>query len=451
MSNKNKSQKKTPEKSKKKKIAIISICIAIALIAITIAVSLLVLSIHNIKPVAAFYGLDESQKSAIEIQLQKTLPARKTGNKMPYEIIVLDNTLSLEDSIKQSGKTPDLIFTKMGINAENAAKYSLSEGFSFNKSLLKSATTSVQGLAKEPYANKDKTAVVPLITDLYIVDIKSQDYNQTGMNNLATLEDFEFFFEKTKKIKQTNSVYTPLIFAGGEDQELLNILQVICEATDNINSVKEAKKIIRSELKKDSPDFEQLAKNLILEGGPFYKTANLLYKWHQNGYIPANYLQMKNDDLSFYMANNLTSSAIMTLSHHRTIKHNIVSNYLTIYMPSTHLNVQRSFSAPVIAAISYGKKSLWKQFTKPFLSFNENDIEKSIKNLLDEKDGSIAGQTKLAPVHNYAPTIDKQSDDTRYWIAGSETPSIPLSDDCFYSKDYISRLANEIRVLLKYK
>ena len=440
-------EKLNVKKTNRKKKLIIGISVAAILaIAAIIGIALIALSINNKKPIAAFYGLTENQKVSLESQLQTTLERRKTGNHLPYEIITLNPNVPLEQAINESGKTPDLIFTKLGLNAENLAAKSLDMGFGLDKNELDVVSNSIQGLAIEPYAKGKTIAAVPLLTDHYQMDINTEQYQKSSVHRIADLDDLETFLSIAKKMNQQNAGFAPIIFAGGDNAELLNVLQVLTEASGDMDNVKAAKILIREETQKAIPDYVSLAKQLVSNGGLFYKAAQLLKKWDNMGYLPENYLQFQKSEVSFYMETNLTCASILPLSLHRTIKHNVLMNYTTIYMPGISENMNRSFIAPVIGVIPYGNKNFWERFVSLFVKNKSLD---SVKQFLNDQNGSIAGRTMLAPVNKTAITVDKQANDTRFWIAASGTPSLPLSDDCFLWDEKLSKLANELRFMLK--
>ena len=81
---------------------------------------LLLLSLSNRKPAAAFYGISEKTREVIVNNLQKTGIARKNG-KEPYEIVILDDSKPLENALKSVRKI-DILFVHDGLNAERIYK-----------------------------------------------------------------------------------------------------------------------------------------------------------------------------------------------------------------------------------------------------------------------------------------------------------------------------------------
>ena len=89
-----------------------------AAIIIFIALLLTAISVISKKPNAAFYGVSERNRDSIIQILQKT-HIRKNGRSKPFNIIVLDDTQSLENALKKSPK-PDILFIYNGLNADYA-------------------------------------------------------------------------------------------------------------------------------------------------------------------------------------------------------------------------------------------------------------------------------------------------------------------------------------------
>ena len=72
-----------------------------AFLLILFAALILIVSISSKKPVAAFYGISERNQKQIVSVLQTT-HTRKNKNSLPFEIVTLDSSISLERVLKKS-------------------------------------------------------------------------------------------------------------------------------------------------------------------------------------------------------------------------------------------------------------------------------------------------------------------------------------------------------------
>ena len=167
---------------------------------------------------------------------------------------------------------------------------------------------------------------------------------------------------------------------------------------------------------------------MLLVGGEFSKTAELLQKWYKDGIIPSNVYKMNSRDVKSYMEQNLCGVSFLTLSEHRTVKQRTIEGFTSVYYPSVSANVERTFSAPIIMAVPYSKNKIAIDSVKKLASVEYQE--------------KLSVQTGLAPVQKNCSIPDRQADDVRYWVAASETPYVGLAEAAFTS-DYTRKLFAE--------
>ena len=434
----------------------IKIIIGVAIVLLLLLVGgLIILSLSNRKPAAAFYGISEKTRAEIITNLQKSGTARKNG-KDPYEIVILDDSKPLENALKSVRKI-DILFVHDGLNAEKIYKTVQDKDIGFVKdAALNGMSTSIKQTApvytdkkfissipnnlteekrKEYYdVNRlhTKVSAIPLLNDNMEIDVKFQNFLDSKIGAVNKLNDIEKLSEYNKKVART-----PILFAAGDDDEIINVYGALVEALNGLDAwektVKEIKKATDSK-KKGNISVSDVAENLLKEGNPLYETSQMLKKWISSGYIPKNITQLNKKDVKAYVNAEDTAVVFMTLEEHRTYDEKVISKYRSIYYPSKTMSVKRNFSAPVIMAVPLSKNEM---------------ARKSIKMLTKDMQTQLSYGTGLAPAQANCGIPDKQADDARYWVAASEKPVPLLSDAAFLSKTQKAAFAAALRADLR--
>ncbi|MBQ5999774.1 MAG: hypothetical protein IJL70_09950 [Treponema sp.] len=406
-----------------KKLVIYLSCVFIALIFI----SLLLLAIFSHKTVAAFYGIPEANQKKIQTILQST-SIKKNKKIKPYEFITLDSTVPLKKAIKAT-KKPDLLFIYGGLNADYAASLAVKSKTCFSKDILNGMSSSV---IQTVQILNDKVPAVPLLIDHYEIDVHSAKFDSSSINDINTLSDVEEFARLSK-----SSTMSPIIFAAGDDIELINVFAALVEAVSGRKALESGAEKIRKSIsigKTSQTAFYNLLLELTTPGGEWYETSELLKQWSKMNILPKNIFQMKSQDISAFLESNLSVVAFMTLSEHRKIKRDVISRYTSTFIPGTSVETERNLTAPIIYAIQLKKGKQAKT---------------SIKLFADSLQGSLCAKTGLAPVQKNSTVPDIQSDDVRYWVAASGKPMPALSDAAFTNKPNRSAFAEALRTILK--
>lgn len=420
------------------------------IIVFLIAASFVLLSLMNRKPRAAFYGISEKTRNVIVQNLQRTSTRR--NNQEPYEIIVLDDTISLSDSLKKNRKI-DILFIHDGFNAEYAYNFATKKNFGFIKDeILSGMTSSIRAVAPDYKDSKfkngipevlpekernellennrlhTKVAAVPILSDNSEIDVNYGFFNESEVGKVDSFTDLEKIAEYAK-----GKVNSPVLIAAGDDDCLINVYGALTESLSGIESWQNAVDEIKKAAERNA-SLSVVAENLVKEGKPFYEANELLKSWIKNGYLAKNVSQFTKRDIKAFASLDQAAIIFMTLEEHRTYETSTISKYSSIYYPSNESGIYRSFSSPTIMAVPMSK--------------NEAAHE-SIKKLSNDLQQSLSFGTGLAPTQSQCAIPDRQADDARYWIAASQSPVPLLTDAAFLNKDQKTAFANQLRSELR--
>ncbi len=405
-----------------KKIVVAITILIIFLIALLIGI----LAAVSHKPTAAFYGISERNRNAISEVLQTTY-TRKNKNSLPFNIVVFDDSNSLEKELKKN--RADIVFINCGANAEFAELRALKKRTYFDFSVLNGMSNSIKQVA--PVQN-NKVLAVPLLVDNYELDVNLERFNATNIKNLKNLADLEQYSRFTK----SSSPYS-LVFPAGDDEYLINVFGAFVEATSGRNAWLSAEIKIRDAISTSKGNYNsyvQIIRELSSEGAEFYNAVNLIKDWHKSEILPKNFLQINIRDVKSFVASKLCSSAIITLSDHRTFDRTEIASYTSVYIPSVNENSERSFSSPVLLGISLSKNKVARN---------------AISKLADSLQSQLSIKTGLAPVQANCSVPDVQADDVRYWVAASNPPLPAFSDALFTTKQQKALFADALRSCLR--
>lgn len=398
-----------------------------AFLLILFAALILIVSISSKKPVAAFYGISERNQKQIVSVLQTT-HTRKNKNSLPFEIVSLDSSISLERVLKKS-KQPDLLFIENGLNKDYAEKLSEKKSGGISVSLLNGMTSSIKQLVVE---KKQKIYSVPLLIDNYELDVNLEKFYSSNIKQLNVLSDLEKLAKVTK-----SSTPSPIVFAGADDERLINFFGALIEAVSGSETLNSAKIKISNKIaegKVSQNDFYDLLTGLTGSKGELNDTFKILKSWQNQGLLPKNITSITTKDITAFLQADLSTAAFMTLSDHREIDRDIISNYSSVYYPALQQNVPRSFTSPVIFAVPLSKDKV---------------SQKAVYKLSDELQTKLSAATGLAPVQANCPVPDVQADNVRYWVAASGTPVTPFAQSLFVSKQQQNSFAEALRSLLR--
>lgn len=398
----------------------------VALIIFLIALSLVIIGISSHRPTAAFYGISEANQEKIAKVLQST-SSKKKGRFLPFNIVTLDNSVSLENALKK--QKADIVFVYRGKNSDFAAARAIKKHTTFDISILKGMTTSVRKTAS---VQNEKVAAVPLLLDNYELDVHTEKFQASDVKTLNTLEDLEKLAWITK-----SSTPSPIIFPGGDNDFLINIFGALVEAVSGKSACIEGKtkleKLIDSG-KANYNSYVETLKELFADGNAYSETYKLLKNWSQKEILPKNIYQINVRDMKIYMQSEIVTAAFQNLSEHRTFERPVISKYTSVYIPAVTETSERNFISPVILGISLSKDKVARA---------------AVEKLSNEFQSQLSFATGLAPVQASCSVPDVQADDVRYWVAASDEPLPALADWIFTTKGQKNVFAEALRNLLR--
>ena len=398
----------------------------VALIVFLIALSLLIIGISSHRPTAAFYGISETNQEQIAKVLQSTA-AKKKGRFLPFNIVTLDSSVSLENALKK--QKADIVFVNRGKNSDFAAARAAKKHTTFDIDILKGMTTSVR---KTAFVQNEKVAAVPLLLDNYELDVHTEKFQASNIKTLNTLEDLEKLARITK-----SSTPSPIIFPGGDNDFLINIFGALVEAVSGKSACVEGKEKLANLIdsgKANYNSYVETLKELFADGNAYSETFKLLRNWSQKEILTKNVYQINVRDMKIFMQSEIVTAAFQSLSEHRTFERPVIAKYTSVYIPAETETSVRFFTSPVILGISLSKDKIARA---------------AIEKLSNEFQSQLSFATGLAPVQANCSVPDVQADDVRYWVAASDEPLPALADWIFTTKGQKNAFAEALRNLLR--
>ncbi|MCK9169519.1 MAG: hypothetical protein M0P01_03820 [Treponema sp.] len=400
-----------------KKLLLIAAIIAVTAI---IAASIFILSILRRKPVAAFYGLSESTQKAISSELAD------------FTIMTYNASKPLAAQLKY-GKKADILFTSGGKAVSDAVPTTEKNKAALPHTVLDGMISSARMSA--PLNTEGAVLAVPVLINNYEIDINRPLMRNSGYASLDSWADIDKFARSMH-----GKITAPVIMAGGDDRELINITGALCEALqgkaawDNI--VSKIKESVAAG-KDTEMDFETVLSDLCsTQESPLYMTDRMLSSWYKDGILYPETFHMKTSDVKSFMESELCAISFLTLTQHRAVAPGSINNYDSQYYPSSPDASARNFTSPLLFIIPLRKN---KQGTDIIKAFAKDRQEK------------ISRATGLAPVQADSRVPDRQADDVRYWVAASGAPLPALADAAFSDDSVRADFAQALRTQIKYK
>lgn len=363
------------------------------------------IGIASYKPTIAFYNVSEKVQNAIIEQL-KTMPLGKKGKAVSYNVITLDNSVSLSSQNK-SLKKVQMLFATMDMDVEDFARSRAA--VPQKTSLLNGMPSSTKTTA---ISDDENLYAVPLLYDFYQIDVNRQDFYDSNIKSIDVWSDLTSFFADTISKKTINdSREGPFCFNGGEADQFLDILGCLIEATDGADELKKIEQDFYSVSKLEGNDLTD-ALLTICKKYQNLEAISILRELYNNSYVSKSVFTYKNQDAIFFVNNEMSNSIALKLSEHRSISNKVINDFSSIYFPATKPTAIRSFCAPTVCGIGLKKKK---------------SVETAMNLLSSSRQSELCMKTGLAPVQSSCSVPDKQADDVRFWLAASNGPIMPLS------------------------
>lgn len=374
------------------------------------------------KPLIAFYRTPENHAAYLTSLLEKDA-----------SFTTYDNNVSLFFQMRQ-GRKPDLILTTSGQPLATAESLT-ADDISIPPALFDGITTTIQSATTRTENRNFKS--LPLLSSHFEIDINVRKMRRTSVQYINTWNDIARFIRESK---EKNNDYG-MVFAGNDGQFMLDFLSALTEAFSGKQAYEEAIKIIRDTIseytkKQKTLNMDEIALRLTKNAdAPLFTAVQFLRKWLKEGLIYQESFNINKKTVAAFMESNDASVVVMSLSDHRNIDSHTLEPFSTIYFPSDRSADQRNFVAPIVYAVPVSKGAKTMSL-----------IEKLISTETQEELSRLTG---LAPVLRRCRIPDKQADDARYWVAGTNAPLPGLSLETTLSDSQLDSLGIALAVIIK--
>ena len=416
--------------SKTKKIILISSSIFCAVLICTALI--LKSSAASESNLIAFYRVPEKVQTAVIDLVNKKA---ETENKT-FEALLLDNSKSLESQSKIIKKCSCLIYTNDSVSEKflntTALPVDLSVAGGFPSSIVNSLKI------EENTSKSEKTVkIIPFLYDFYEIDINYPLYTKAGIDSVDVWEDLIVCAYKEKPLTPA-----PMLLPFATDAEFLNCVGMIAEALcgyeeyekmiEEFRIASEAEASVE-ESEADFTSLHRVLETLTAEDKILGSTLEEIKSLLRSGIIPRNALTFSDEDVFFYMDNELSGVNFTKLSQHRKVSKQAANHLISVYCPSVEATPERKFSADCICVSALKK--------------NKNAL-RFVGLLSDDWQNELATKTGLAPVQKNSLVPDHQADDVRFWLAASKGPVLPLAR-VFFTPEQQQFAATYLRTALK--
>lgn len=386
-----------------------------------------VFSCHKQKSMSvAFYNLPQNYEDAVKSQLESSFDG------IVFSYFDFDPSIPLseqQDLYKKELKKVSIIFAKTDADAIDFANES--------NIVKKVSSEYLSGMPISVISsinhNDNKVSRIPFLYDMTEIDVNYNFYKKTSVKELNLWSDLIQVAQD-----ELSTVDTPIVFAYKDDAELLNVFGQMIEVFTNYseceNFYNSLYEIFKDYRKNGETALNQIPK-LFEENKSAQETIFQLRRMmnSQNGTLKHYVKDLTSQDALFYADNKFCGMYFTTLSGHRKISQNVISEYRSVYFPAFTATTQRKFTAQEFCIIPL------------------DDSEQTVSVIADFcnlKQTQISTATGLAPVQKSCQTADKQADDVRFWITASSGPLHPLSTAVPESKA-LSATATALRNLLE--
>lgn len=226
---------------------------------------------------------------------------------------------------------------------------------------------------------------------------------------------------------ESTSQFVPLVLAGGEDSDLLDLLFLLqttlgggASLSALCREIESGKNLNQLLLEKDS-------------GKTLQESLDLLVRWRSRGILHPEWYRFSYKDRTFFVEEKLCGAMIIPLSEHRKMPLELINAFEALPFPD---NAQQGLAVDIYAPpllVSVLQNSSLKEETAIILStMIQEDFQKK-----------ICFPSGLAPVNSTVETLDKQASDLRFYAAASR--SIAVESPLLEAGSPYSSFLQEIR------
>jgi len=359
----------------------------------------------------AFYKLPDEYKSEIEAYVSKNYSGK---------IKIVD--ISQEEyEPKKIARKYDLFFSLNGSAVTKLDKYAIP----IPEDMTVGMPLSLKRKAKN---------YLPIILNHYELDYTRSFRDEAGLDfppkNIIAFEEY------LKKMR--SYVFSPFFCAGGDDDTLLALVGALVEAFGGGASYDE---MINNFMKRPSLaqtiDFQLSKSGNKKDEFTLRSILDLLRSWQSDGITHPNWFNGTMGDVQNFLEVNQIAVLFTSLSNHRSLNYNLISNMDVERMPVFSTDIKHGVVAPSLVAVKLTDTALFDDILYDLVS--------------EEAQAAISAKFKLGPVDKLAKTYDRQSNDVRYLVAACNEGALPaLGEAAFQTNDALRhKVAEEIRVYLK--
>jgi ABC-type glycerol-3-phosphate transport system substrate-binding protein len=271
-----------------------------------------------------------------------------------------------------------------------------------------------------------KIVALPIFLDHIEIAFRQDLYTQQGLtveDRILSLRDMENVL-----LKLVNPSFFPLVMAGSTDAELLDVLSVLTLSLGGVDSYLNLTKLLNS---KETP--ESYINFDLGDGWNLGVVIDKLNYWKESGIIHPQWYSFDTKQVELYSERQITSTVIMRLTTHRSWPFHILRRWQSSPFPFNNPNNAGSgVIAPTTVAYIPQNAKVAKETQLVLQKLISKDFQESIVKKL-----------QLAPVHSTADTLDRESDDLRFWAAASTLVLQPINT--YASKESLTSFTKELR------
>ena len=302
------------------------------------------------------------------------------------------------------------------------------------------ATDSLSGVAEELPARvleimpstisreAKKNKCVPILLDHCELAYSEDVVKKLNTDLPTSLNSFIEYLNSAKGV-----VFSPFFCNGAEDRILIDFVGALVLAKGGLASYE---KLIE-ELRKAESLEEVIDTQLGADDTSLRSILDMLKAWPKEGLTHPAWFNGRGNDLLYFAEDKQIACFFTTLSEHRKIPYNVISQYESWLVPSNHDASDYGLIAPAVSAMLLSANSNCKRYLANFFT--------------EEMQSELSNLTALAPVHSRAQPYDRQADDVRFFAASCKGGAMPDLYLAVYQRKTaaLEKMAAEIRAYVR--
>ena len=387
--------------------------LSIGIILLFLALLFSIIAFIQKKDRVYFYDINKSSQKVIEKIILETPTVKK--RRIKFE--VLDSSVPLSSLIESKKlHKASLIFANNNYDVLDVVnnptdfykKMSVQNlSVEFLDGMPQSIVEHTKNMTLNSTSEGDFVKFLPILYDFYQVDVHFPLFQKSNVKNINIWKDLV-----NSAANSTKNCSSPVLININNQIEYINILGMISEALSSPTEYEVMTKNLYAAYKNGSEALQTELENLLTSDSALKKAVDAVNYLISKKFISSTAITFSDDDIQFYVDNQLSLFYFTKLSKHRQIERTIINNYKSIYCPGATTTSTRKFSAPEIGVFCVKEK----KYTKDVLL-----------NLVRTRQTELCTESGLAPVQKNCIVPDLQADDVRYWLAASNGPTLPLA------------------------